>query len=583
VTTFVRTHLRREMLMLLAMWGVGALLLVSAIHLSGESDNARQRQIVVGTMREDTLSAPWIAFNGTGAAPLAVDRQIAGLARSLNDSIVRLRELGDTRSSTPIARRIPAALQAIHTIRSQSRAHRLDLAIREVDRSIAPKGAGGLLWTSLTRADAAYQEQGERAASRARWISILLTLVILIALSAALSRSLSARRRAETLTRDKQRLLEHSQAEATTDALTGMGNRRALFDEADRQLRDLPAGRNLSLGIYDLDGFKSYNDNFGHPAGDALLAHLGRQLMVAVADRGTAYRMGGDEFCVLTTHANADRVHQAAALALSEHGERFSIGCSYGICAIPDEAPSLEQALQIADRRLYAHKESTRSSQSVQIKDALLQVLAEQSDELVTHLGRVAALSVATATRLELPLDEVGRIRLAAELHDVGKAAVPRVILDKPGPLDAIELAYLRQHSVIGERILAAAPALANVAPLVRATHERPDGTGYPDGLRLAQIPLGSRVIAVVDAYDAMTTARPYQTTRGSEQALAELRRGAGTQFDPAVVAAFIAVIGEREERHWRALRLDGEKADALAGSSNSALRTRSGRRAHRN
>ena len=214
-----------------------------------------------------------------------------------------------------------------------------------------------------------------------------------------------------------------------------------------------------------------------------------------------------------------------------------------------------------------------------------IQVLAEQSNDLVTHLGRVAALAVETARRLGLPIDEIARIRLAAELHDIGKAAVPRAILEKPGRLDATELAYLRQHSVIGERILAAAPSLANVAPLVRATHERPDGTGYPDGLRLDQIPIGARVIAVVDAFDAMTASRPYQATRSVDQALVELRRGAGTQFDRAIVAAFLEVIADRDQRPWRRLRAEAEKEDARpvpSGSADPGARAGTDRRANR-
>ena len=213
----------------------------------------------------------------------------------------------------------------------------------------------------------------------------------------------------------------------------------------------------------------------------------------------------------MTSAPDAESVLAAAATALTERGERFSITCSYGVVTIPVEAARLEQALQIADRRLYGSKELTRTTQSVQIKDALIQVLAEQGADLVPHLSRVALLAGETGARLGLSVDEIARTRLAAELHDIGKAAIPGVILDKPGPLDAAEHAYLRQHSLIGERILAAAPALANVGPLVRATHERPDGTGYPDGLRLEQIPIGARVIAVVDAFDAMTTTRPYQ------------------------------------------------------------------------
>ena len=135
----------------------------------------------------------------------------------------------------------------------------------------------------------------------------MLALVVLLAFSLALVRSMRARRRAEALSGDKQALLEQSQEDATTDALTGMANRRKLFDDAERMLRALPDGGSLSLGIFDLDGFKNYNDTFGHPAGDSLLAHLGHQLAAAMRGRGDAYRMGGDEFCVVTRVAGRRR------------------------------------------------------------------------------------------------------------------------------------------------------------------------------------------------------------------------------------------------------------------------------------
>ena len=295
--------------------------------------------------------------------------------------------------------------------------------------------------------------------------------------------------------------------------------------------------------------------------------------------------MGGDEFCVVTASPDAQDVLAAAADALTEHGERFSITCSYGSALIPLEVRDLEQALQLADRRLYGNKELTRSTQSVQIKDALIQVLAEQGGDLVRHLSRVAMLAGKTGVRLGMSADEIARIRLAAELHDIGKAAVPRVILEKTGPLDAKELAYLRQHSVIGERILAAAPALMNVAPIVRATHERADGAGYPDGLRLEQIPMAARVIAVVDAFDAMTSARPYQRRRTDAEARAELHRAAGSQFDPAVVDAFIAVLDERARLALQAAsrrRRDGRRGCRCPATAEARSRAGSGRRARR-
>jgi HD-GYP domain-containing protein (c-di-GMP phosphodiesterase class II) len=138
-------------------------------------------------------------------------------------------------------------------------------------------------------------------------------------------------------------------------------------------------------------------------------------------------------------------------------------------------------------------------------------------------------------------------VKLAAELHDVGKVAIPDAILNKPGPLNEDEWAFMRRHTLIGERIVAAAPALCGVAKLVRASHERWDGGGYPDGIAGENIPLGARIVAVCDAYDAIVADRPYRGARSSAAALAELRRCAGTQFDPAVVEAFAAALADVE------------------------------------
>jgi HD-GYP domain-containing protein (c-di-GMP phosphodiesterase class II) len=183
------------------------------------------------------------------------------------------------------------------------------------------------------------------------------------------------------------------------------------------------------------------------------------------------------------------------------------------------------------------------------IRDALVRLLAEQSESIVSHLALVAELATSTAIKLGLSPAEVELTRSGAELQDVGKLVIPAAIIDKPGPLDAEEQWFMQRHSEIGERILAATPSLTAIAPIVRAVHERPDGKGYPDGLRLDEIPISSRIIAVVDAFDAMTNERPYQPAMPLEQALAELRRHSDTQFDRAVVEAFITAITERVAR----------------------------------
>ncbi len=337
-------------------------------------------------------------------------------------------------------------------------------------------------------------------------------------------------------------MLRTSRGEALTDALTGLGNRRALTRAIEDLVPDSTPERPLVLAIFDLDGFKQYNDTFGHPAGDTLLVRLGANLGAFLQGRGRAYRMGGDEFCAV--FRTAGEPHEAtvrgAAAALSEQGDGFSITCSHGAIVLPVETSEPMEALRIADQRMYANKHAGRMSAGRQSKDVLLRALAERDPGLGTHADTVA-LAAATAEALGLPSEEVEHVRHASELHDVGKVAIPDAILGKPGPLTEEEWSFVRRHTVIGERIILAAPALSRVASLVRASHERWDGAGYPDRLAGDAIPLGARIVAVADAYAAMLAGRPYRPALTPGRALEELRRCAGTQFDPAVVEAWCA------------------------------------------
>jgi diguanylate cyclase (GGDEF)-like protein len=346
--------------------------------------------------------------------------------------------------------------------------------------------------------------------------------------------------------RENAGMLASSRREALTDALTGLGNRRAL----SRDLEGAVAGHRdaVLLGLFDLDGFKHYNDSYGHPAGDALLERLGTKLAEHVDGVGSAYRMGGDEFCVLLAlHGDGEAQAATAALALAEHGDGFTITCSYGAIAVPAEADEAGEALRIADQRMYANKNGGRTSARSQSRDVLLRALAERDPGLGQHISGVASMAEAVARRLHLDDEQIEHIRHAAELHDVGKMAIPDAILDKPAPLDPAEWEFIRRHTIIGERIVAAAPALRPVAALVRSSHERWDGTGYPDNLRGEEIPLGARIVAVCDAFDAMIANRPYRAGVEATLALDELTRCAGTQFDPAVTEAFGAAWLERE------------------------------------
>jgi len=196
---------------------------------------------------------------------------------------------------------------------------------------------------------------------------------------------------------------------------------------------------------------------------------------------------------------------------------------------------------------------------------ALLRTLSKQHPKLVEHVDRVASLGEALAIKLGLPESEVERTRLAAKLHDVGKSAVPAAIIDKLGPLSQDGWALVRQHTVIGERMLRATPEVAHVASIVRSSHERFDGSGYPDGAAGKDIPLGSRIVFVCDSFDAMTSGRPYGEAKSEADALGELRKCAGTQFDPRVVDAFIAEHAARRALQAPGGRVGSHGADAAS------------------
>jgi diguanylate cyclase (GGDEF)-like protein len=335
-------------------------------------------------------------------------------------------------------------------------------------------------------------------------------------------------------------------ATSMTDALTGIPNRRQLKADLDQGLKQASRDRPLLLMLFDLNGFKAYNDTFGHPAGDALLIRLATALDAAMTEHGgSAYRLGGDEFCVLAAvdPDTTTPIVAAASHALSEHGGGFSITASYGAILLPQESQDVTEAMRLVDQRMYAQKTSARRSPDRQSRDVLLRAIQERNPELAERHAAVARLAEAVGQRMGLVDGDRAQLRQAAELHDVGKLAIPEDLLHKPGRLDTGEWAFVRRHPLIGERIIGAAPALAAAAKLVRSTHERLDGTGYPNGLTGDQIPLGARIIAVCDAFTAMTLPRPYAAQLTVPEAIEELRRCAGTQFDPSIVDALANLI----------------------------------------
>jgi diguanylate cyclase (GGDEF)-like protein len=348
--------------------------------------------------------------------------------------------------------------------------------------------------------------------------------------------------------RENSRLFDLTHQEATTDALTGLGNRRQLLNDLERRLNE-ETPRPTLLMLFDLDGFKGYNDTFGHPAGDALLTRLGEKLATVPGAGGAAYRLGGDEFCLLTPvgEGEAEELIDRACAALAERGDGFEIETSFGAIMLPDEAKDASQAMQIADERLYAQKYSRRG-ESDRTMAALLEALTVRDPAFQEQLVGVGALAGDIGRMLGLRRDELDELGRAAQLHDLGKLAVPDEILSKPGPLDEREWAFVRQHTIVGERILRASPALRSVATVVRASHENWDGSGYPDGTAGEDIPLASRIIRVCSAFVAMTSQRPYRKAMPVEDALDELMRRAGTGFDPTVVRVLVARVRDEHE-----------------------------------
>ena len=364
--------------------------------------------------------------------------------------------------------------------------------------------------------------------------------------------------------RENARLIAAFHAESVTDPLTELPNRRALLRDFDRLFSEaeISANREYVCALFDLDGFKAYNDGFGHPAGDALLRRLGICLKEVVEPLGgVAYRLGGDEFCVVAPmpRSGPDPVVETARAALSERGQGFSIGASGGAVILPREASSSSEALRIADQRMYQEKADhhaeagertadSRGNHGEEVHGLLLEVMRGHEPNLATHVHGVARLALEVGRELGLEGEDLDILVRAAEMHDIGKIAIPEEILHKPGPLDESEWELMRRHPLVGARIIGSAPPLAPIASLVRYAHERWDGAGYCEGLVGTEIPLGSRIIFVCDAFEAMTEDRPYREAMSVDAALEEIRRNSGSQFDPKVVDAFMRVAARRPE-----------------------------------
>jgi len=393
----------------------------------------------------------------------------------------------------------------------------------------------------------------------ARWLTTIGTLLV----AGSLIRMLKER---------VERLIERLQDAARTDVLTGLLNRRGFQELFENELeRSKRNGRPVSILVGDIDGFKGLNDRYGHKAGDRALEKVSTVLMTAKRQIDIAARIGGEEFAIIVPETEdhgayilAERLRRAVAQAFSNGEPEVTI--SFGVASFPKIGATTEALLHAGDQALYAAKELGRDRtviHSPEIASALagaasrrtaqregylatLLALAEALDVrdsgTARHSKTVAQFAELTARELELPDDVVDRVRIGGMLHDVGKIGVPDSVLRKAGPLSPADWVEMRKHPEIAARILDSA-TIEDIKAWVLCHHERPDGRGYPNGLTDEQIPLQAKILAVADAYEAMTSDRVYRNALSAEEARDELRRAAGSQFDGRVVDAFMRVL----------------------------------------
>jgi two-component system, cell cycle response regulator len=341
-------------------------------------------------------------------------------------------------------------------------------------------------------------------------------------------------------------VLEKHEENVRSDRVTGLENRQKLEEDITSLLGEGLDGGHV-LVLFELDGLQAYNDRFGFEAGGALLRSFAANLVASVTPLGgAAYRDDGERFAALAPvgRSHLGEMVLTATASLRDDESGMSLGAAYGEVAIPEEAQDSTSAVRIAGQRLAAHKQRQHRSARRQAHAVLIAALSARRPDLRDHLRVVAYRAIALGRRLGMSREEIDDVALAAELQDVGLLAVPESVLEKEA-LSETERAMVRGHTAEGARIVAAAPGLASVARLVRSSAEHFDGSGYPDGLAGDGIPLGSRVIAVSVAFAAMTERRPYREPVAPAEALAELRRSSGSQFDPCVVEALAVDLAE--------------------------------------
>jgi diguanylate cyclase (GGDEF)-like protein len=346
----------------------------------------------------------------------------------------------------------------------------------------------------------------------------------------------------EALDHDRQRdaLARVSRADPLTGCLNRRGFEERLAAEIDSGTRN---DGSFSLVVLDLDHFKAVNDTHGHEAGDELLRWTVTRADETLRPMDSVGRLGGDEFAILVPGAGPAEGREVAERLRDAIGERVRV--SAGVAAFPVDGSDRDSLHRHADADLYAAKHGRAGARDLSFASALASAVNLRMAVPDEHLSAVPHYALAIGERLGLPPEETAMLRLAAILHDVGKMSVPDRILRKPGPLTIDEFEHVQGHPAAGAEIVAHIDGLSPVSEWIRHSHEHFDGSGYPHALRGESIPLPSRILLVADAFDAMTSVRPYGDPLPPEMALDELQRGAGRQFDPRCVAALAEHLAE--------------------------------------